>query len=131
VDEVQRCRVPEKAIGKMQDIFQKSDGRTVLFVSHNMAAVKSFSNEGILIENGKTKFDGKTADTLMFIKKENNLNIDRIFWRRSYQTCDFIFSKPNNQYKSALKSDVYIETKDLIKKSSFWLHYKRFEMMLS
>ena len=31
----------KKAIGKMQDI-SKGEGRTVLFVSHNMAAIKSF-----------------------------------------------------------------------------------------
>jgi lipopolysaccharide transport system ATP-binding protein len=42
----------KKAIGKMQDI-SNSDGRTVLFVSHNMAAVRSLCTRGMLIENGK------------------------------------------------------------------------------
>nr|WP_314840197.1 ABC transporter ATP-binding protein [uncultured Flavobacterium sp.] len=44
----------KKAIGKMQDI-SKTGGRTVLFVSHNMAAVKSLCSRGILMENGKIK----------------------------------------------------------------------------
>ena len=35
----------KKAIGKMQDI-SKGEGRTVLFVSHNMAAVKSLCTRG-------------------------------------------------------------------------------------
>ncbi|WP_026976490.1 ABC transporter ATP-binding protein [Flavobacterium tegetincola] len=42
----------KKAIGKMQDI-SREGGRTVLFVSHNMAAVKSLCTRGIVLENGK------------------------------------------------------------------------------
>lgn len=42
----------KKAIGKMQDI-SREGGRTVLFVSHNMAAVKSLCTRGIMMENGK------------------------------------------------------------------------------
>ena len=47
----------KKAIGKMQDI-SREGGRTVLFVSHNMAAVKSLCTRGIVLENGMVKFDG-------------------------------------------------------------------------
>lgn len=47
----------KKAIGKMQDI-SRSGGRTVLFVSHNMAAVKSLCTKAIVLENGVvTKID--------------------------------------------------------------------------
>ncbi|MWB94501.1 ATP-binding cassette domain-containing protein [Flavobacterium sp. GA093] len=46
----------KKAIGKMQDI-SKGRGRTVLFVSHNMAAVKSLCTRGIVMEYGKVIFD--------------------------------------------------------------------------
>jgi lipopolysaccharide transport system ATP-binding protein len=53
----------KKAIGKMQDI-SKTEGRTVLFVSHNMAAVKSLCTRGIVLENGKLKFDGKVEEAL-------------------------------------------------------------------
>src|SRR5664280_1717903 len=41
----------KKAIGKMQDV-SRNDGRTVIFVSHNMLAVKSLCNKGILLKNG-------------------------------------------------------------------------------
>ncbi|MAZ28811.1 MAG: ABC transporter ATP-binding protein [Cytophagaceae bacterium] len=50
----------KKAIGKMQDISQ-GEGRTVLFVSHNMASVQSLCTRGILLENG-------------FIAKESAIN---------------------------------------------------------
>lgn len=53
----------KKAIGKMQDI-SKTEGRTVLFVSHNMAAVKSLCTRGIVLENGTLKFDGNVEEAL-------------------------------------------------------------------
>lgn len=44
----------KKCLGKMNDV-SKGEGRTVLFVSHNMAAVKSLCNKGIVLENGLIK----------------------------------------------------------------------------
>ena len=48
----------KKAIGKMKDV-STGEGRTVLFVSHNMTSVKSLCNTGILLENGMIKDVGK------------------------------------------------------------------------
>lgn len=42
----------KKCLGKMGEVSEKG-GRTVLFVSHNMAAIKSLCNESIWLENGK------------------------------------------------------------------------------
>lgn len=53
----------KKAIGKMQDI-SKGEGRTVLFVSHNMAAVQSLCTRGLLIENGTLAFQGDINETI-------------------------------------------------------------------
>jgi lipopolysaccharide transport system ATP-binding protein len=47
----------KKCLGRMKDISVNS-GRTVLFVSHNMAAVKSLCHRGLLLENGQTKYLG-------------------------------------------------------------------------
>ncbi len=44
----------KKAIGKMQDV-SRGEGRTVLFVSHNMDAVLNLCHTGILLENGSIK----------------------------------------------------------------------------
>jgi lipopolysaccharide transport system ATP-binding protein len=41
----------KKCMGKMKDI-STGQGRTVIFVSHNMAAVKSLCNRGIVLEHG-------------------------------------------------------------------------------
>lgn len=44
----------KKAIGKMQDV-SKGEGRTVLFVSHNMTSIKSLCRIGVFLENGMVK----------------------------------------------------------------------------
>ena len=61
----------KKAIGKMQDV-TKSGGRTVLFVSHNMAAVKSLCSKAILLENGMIRFEGGVDETIVQYLKLNN-----------------------------------------------------------
>ena len=48
----------KKCLGKMGDV-SKGEGRTVLFVSHNMAAEKSLCEKGILLENGLIKNIGQ------------------------------------------------------------------------
>lgn len=67
----------KKAIGKMQDI-SKSEGRTVLFVSHNMAAVKSLCTKGIVLEHGKVVFDGDSNAAVDFYltNDSNKVNTD-------------------------------------------------------
>jgi len=49
----------KKAIGKMKDV-SAGQGRTVLFVSHNMAAVKSICNRCVVLQHGKVIFEGDT-----------------------------------------------------------------------
>ena len=48
-----------KALGKMQDA-SKEEGRTVLFVSHNMAAIRQLCNKCILLDKGSLKAIGQT-----------------------------------------------------------------------
>lgn len=63
----------KKAIGKMQNI-SKEGGRTVLFVSHNMAAVKNLCSRGVLLENGETKFEGDIDEAINeYLKNHNQL----------------------------------------------------------
>ncbi|MDT0557338.1 ABC transporter ATP-binding protein [Ichthyenterobacterium sp. W332] len=51
----------KKAIGKMQDISQ-GEGRTVLFVSHNMAAVQDLCTRVVVLDNGSFTFDGEVTE---------------------------------------------------------------------
>lgn len=47
----------KKALGKMKDVSGK-DGRTVLFVSHNMNAIKNLCSRALLLKHGKLAADG-------------------------------------------------------------------------
>jgi lipopolysaccharide transport system ATP-binding protein len=51
-----------RCIGKMEDVGRQ--GRTVLFVSHNMGAVSSLCTRAILLEQGRVGFDGPTKDAI-------------------------------------------------------------------
>jgi lipopolysaccharide transport system ATP-binding protein len=78
----------KKALGKMQDL-STGQGRTVLFVSHNMAAVKNLCNCGVALERGRIKEESQNIDTLISSylgKNENKLN----FWENKGE-----FNDPN------------------------------------
>lgn len=53
----------KKAIGKMQDV-SKGEGRTVLFVSHNMASIKALCGRGVLLNNGMIDYAGGIDETI-------------------------------------------------------------------
>ena len=67
----------KKAIGKMQDI-SIGEGRTVLFVSHNMAAIQSLCNRVVLMENGRitNKDGGKPSEVIGNYLKSNKHEVD-------------------------------------------------------
>jgi lipopolysaccharide transport system ATP-binding protein len=52
----------KKCLGKMNDV--ASEGRTVLFVSHNMSAVSELCNTGIMLNNGKIAYSGEIEDVI-------------------------------------------------------------------
>lgn len=53
----------KKALEKMGDLSSK-EGRTVLFVSHNMSAVKGICNKGILLDKGRITHTGEIQDVI-------------------------------------------------------------------
>ncbi|MFC1840656.1 ABC transporter ATP-binding protein [Thermodesulfobacteriota bacterium] len=102
----------KKAIGKMQDV-SKNEGRTVLFVSHNMGAVRNLCRTGILLENGKIKasenidalislYLNQKADSKSIYFPENNTvkrieahqNNDKIVLTLEYES-DKVIKQPN------------------------------------
>ena len=62
----------KKAIGKMQDV-SKGEGRTVLFVSHNMSSIRALCKNGVLLGNGTIQSYGD-VDTVVNKYIENNLS---------------------------------------------------------
>src|SRR5450755_3789629 len=50
----------KKCLGKMGQVSR--EGRTILFVSHNMAAIKALCSKAILLRNGEVTASGKVSD---------------------------------------------------------------------
>lgn len=74
----------KKCLGRMKEV-SVNDGRTVLFVSHNMAAIQQLCTSGILLKNGQLVYGGDVRDTLYeysllqrtFIEKDLSSRTDR------------------------------------------------------
>ena len=108
----------KKAIGKMQDV-SKGQGRTVLFVSHNMAAVRSLCTRGIMLKNGMVDFIGSIPDTLdHYLKdgdgRQDKIIINNIKWKKSTITISNIEINQTIESYSQIKNgqktlDVLIE----------------------
>ena len=67
----------KKAIGKMQDV-SKGEGRTVLFVSHNMASIRALCKTGVLLEYGQVKYTGEINDVVNYYIKDNDYQPNKI-----------------------------------------------------
>ena len=84
----------KKCMGKMEEV-SKNDGKTVLFVSHNMLAVKSLCQKGILLVNGEKSIDGN-LETVMnkYITEHATISFTQInrsingFWFESIEIKD-------------------------------------------
>ncbi len=62
----------KKCLGKMKDV-SVNDGRTVLFVSHNMAAIKTLCNEGVVMQHGGISYIGRALDSVEYYQKLSNI----------------------------------------------------------
>ena len=99
----------KKAIGKMQDV-SRGEGRTILFVSHNMAAVKNLCTRGIVWENGMVAFEGgvdKCIEHYIF----NNVNHQTKY---SYQARD----------KDSFIVKIEIKNRTIVTGDAFEMHFK-------
>ncbi len=60
----------KKALGKMKDVSEK-DGRTVLFVSHNLQAIRSLTSTSLYMDEGKISFIGRTENAIDYYTSAN------------------------------------------------------------
>lgn len=75
----------KKAIGKMQDVSQ-GEGRTVLFVSHNMASMQMLCKKGVLLDKGIVQYMGDINSTIETYLKDNDFKPGAILSGLSYST---------------------------------------------
>jgi lipopolysaccharide transport system ATP-binding protein len=60
----------KKCLGKMEEVGK--DGRTVLFVSHNMAMISNLCQKGILLEGGKISIQGEISNVIQEYYRNSN-----------------------------------------------------------
>jgi len=61
-----------RAIGKMEDI-SKGEGRTILFVSHDMTAIKRLTSRCLVLQEGELAFEGETIDAVSHYLRTDSL----------------------------------------------------------
>ena len=88
----------KKCLAKMQDV--GSQGRSVLFVSHNLTAVRAMCNRAILLQQGKVNADGDTADVIHKYTAEANNDVLQREWSDEMHA-------PQNQSAIITKIRVY------------------------
>lgn len=86
----------KKCLGKMQDVASK--GRTVLFVSHNMSAVKSLCNTAVYLDQGKLVKQGNVQEIIDKYLSENSGEGNRIEWNEA--------NAPKNEYIQLNKVEI-------------------------
>jgi lipopolysaccharide transport system ATP-binding protein len=105
-----------KAIGKMQDV-SKKEGRTVLFVSHNMAAVKSLCTQGIILANGAVRYEGEIENAVSIYLKGNNTIPNHKIWNNGsveikdddFELLEVGVRQMNKDFNSIIRIDEPIE----------------------
>jgi lipopolysaccharide transport system ATP-binding protein len=63
----------KKCMGKMEDVSTR-EGRTVLFVSHNMLAITSLCDKGVLLSQGVVEFAGESRQLVNYYTGSQNTN---------------------------------------------------------
>ena len=123
----------------MQDV-SSSEGRTVLFVSHNLMALSSLCNKGIYLRNGQVRSQGDIGYTLSQYTREGT-DLLTTTWKgnagdeyvRIYQTKVFCANSPDGYFSH---KDVVIEIEGEVLKPvyglimGFWL-YSQFDYQLA
>ncbi|WP_405377261.1 polysaccharide ABC transporter ATP-binding protein [Nonlabens sp. Asnod3-A02] len=101
----------KKAIGKMQDISNTS-GRTVLFVSHNMAAVKSLCTRTIVLSNGEISFVGETNDAINDYLKISSNNQNDMQIKQSDLISEIRLEEKNINHNQNLRIHLKLDYKE-------------------
>lgn len=125
----------KKAIGKMQDV-SKGEGRTVLFVSHNMTSIKALCKRGVILKNGLLVDDGP-IDTIVthYLRGDSEVDNYKVWDNpevkgRGFELMEIGVRRKSGRFDDVMRMDQELElvmryrlTKPM---NSFWitLHMK-------
>ena len=94
----------KKAIGKMKEV-SSGGGRTVLFVSHNMASINALCTSAVFMENGTIKQIGETGEIIKRYLTDSNINSN--YREFNYQHPEFELNTVKIYNKNSLESVIY------------------------
>lgn len=104
----------KKAIGKMQDV-SKGEGRTVLFVSHNMTSIKALCKRGVILKNGMLVDDGP-VDTIVTHYLRGDSETDNYkYWdipeikKKGFELLEIGVRKKGSGYNDVMRMDHELE----------------------
>lgn len=120
----------KKAIGKMQEV-SKGEGRTVLFVSHNMTSIKALCHRGVILKNGLLVDDGP-VDTIVSHYLRGNNDVDNYkYWnspeinKDGFELLEFGIRRKKGNYSDVMRMDHELEVVILYRLTSpiekFWI----------
>jgi lipopolysaccharide transport system ATP-binding protein len=126
----------KKSLGKMEEVSKA--GRTVLFVSHNMGAVRSLCSRGLLLENGFLVKDGEVDQVINeYLSNKDVSTAGRLSWSEADapQDTDLILRgielysetgevRTSFQIDEGFEIHVHYEIKDEIKNLRLYLRLK-------
>jgi len=102
----------KKCLGKMKDV--AGQGRTVLFVSHNMQAISTLTTKCIVLSNGKMTFEGNTTEAISFYlsqggTKNPSYEMAALSEKPSVTRVQIITSLPNNTQVNGEPMEIHFE----------------------
>lgn len=104
----------KKAIGKMQDV-SKGEGRTVLFVSHNMTSIKALCKRGIILQNGMLVDDGPVDSVVTHYLRGGN-DVDNyksweipVVKNKGFELLEIGVRKKGGDYSDVMRMDQELE----------------------
>jgi lipopolysaccharide transport system ATP-binding protein len=119
----------KKAIGRMQDV-SKGDGRTILFVSHNLAAIKSLCTKSCVLDKGFSVFTGETASAVAHYlngkpEAQNKVKFESRYDYEFFTLHEIIINPKDETFEVPLNEyhEIEINTFLTIKKNVERLHY--------
>ncbi len=120
-----------KCIGKMNDV-SKGEGRTVLFVSHNMASIQNLCDKGVLMQYGKIEAIGEINEVVDKYLTLNNDDVKKSEYLANLEV-DLTEHKPVQIKKAFLKNNNGAQIQKVIAGDSFEFHieYKAYRTDLN
>jgi lipopolysaccharide transport system ATP-binding protein len=102
----------KKCLGRMQEV-SVNDGRTILFVSHQLGMVRALCNKGLVISNGNIVFNGTSGSAIDYYVNnalEKNTDAVRVFTESPGLNAQILSCRlTNRKNENGMRFDVFDE----------------------